>query len=763
MMKKIIILFIVLFSGYMVNAQGDLRTKRSAKGVPLNFQLMQLILTAASAWQTEIVILADYAGESTVYIAFHYSDDGDWGYGWAVDNIVIEDRNEHDFMAVKITPPYVLSGTTVSPKVVIKNTGTSTETSWTVVLTDSASYTSTVAGTQSIATDETYTVIMDDWTPSANSTLTATVTLTGDEDNTDNQITKNVLIFTDYEDLTYAGSAMSKEYGTVNMTAGAFTAIGDYSTDIFPAGEDYDGNYIYRVLNDFTIGIVYPNCEFEALGTLSGVEGAITGIAYDWNNDMWYANLMYTSDGGDTYYGRLCTINMDNFTLTLVGQGSNAVFMRGVDFANDGFLYGPSLMSQQLIKIDPATGENYIVGDIGLNLGYAQDVSFDGVEQKLYSITCSSSEARFGYYGLNTGAFTTVYNYGSNQFSTIVVTKEPLPAYEVIFNVTDGTNPVEGATVTIGEIVLTTDESGEASIYFIDGAYNCSVEKYGYQTASNNFTVNGNTETVNIVLTASLSYTVTFNISNNISAPLNADVAVYYEGSTVYSGTAVNGTISFNDVPSTNYTYDVIYDSYISKIGEPLTVDDGEIVNVVLEENIIVPFNLNVAVTDNSALFSWMVSRSEVEISYYIEPTDYEDISAAYQNFNEGYGVVYDLTNYSYALIHAVDFHHASWDTYGTWNYKIHVINMTDGVSVYTTNTLQTTGNDIWETGISLGDIDGLAGKQVGIFLEALSGTDGDAYPCLSSDNAGIASNSYKELSLTLVRRHLNLKYPYYQ
>ncbi len=44
-----------------------------------------------SGWNTEIVDLIDYAGLNNVRIAFHSSDAGVWGSGWAVDNVAVTD------------------------------------------------------------------------------------------------------------------------------------------------------------------------------------------------------------------------------------------------------------------------------------------------------------------------------------------------------------------------------------------------------------------------------------------------------------------------------------------------------------------------------------------------------------------------------------------------------------------------------------------------------------------------------------------------
>jgi hypothetical protein len=40
-------------------------------------------------WNTELVDLSDYAGNSNVMIGFKYSDGGGWNYGWAIDDLKI--------------------------------------------------------------------------------------------------------------------------------------------------------------------------------------------------------------------------------------------------------------------------------------------------------------------------------------------------------------------------------------------------------------------------------------------------------------------------------------------------------------------------------------------------------------------------------------------------------------------------------------------------------------------------------------------------
>jgi len=108
-----------------------------------------------------------------------------------------------------------------------------------------------------------------------------------------------------------------------------------------------------------------------------------------------------------------------------------------------------------------------------------------------------------------------------------------------------------------------------------------------------------------------------------------------------------------------------------------------------------------------------------------------------YQNYNYGYGVVYDLTTYPDASLNKIDFHHASWGTTGIWQYKIHVVDWNTYTELATLGPLTTTGDDKWENNVTLGNVAGVGGKMIGIMLEPMSNSATDAYPCFSADNVG--------------------------
>ncbi|NTW23874.1 MAG: T9SS type A sorting domain-containing protein, partial [Lentimicrobium sp.] len=107
-----------------------------------------------------------------------------------------------------------------------------------------------------------------------------------------------------------------------------------------------------------------------------------------------------------------------------------------------------------------------------------------------------------------------------------------------------------------------------------------------------------------------------------------------------------------------------------------------------------------------------------------------------FQQYGYGYGVAYDMSAYPDALVNSIDFHHASWGTTGTWNYKIHVYNWDTKTLIGTYGPFQTTGNDTWEMGVELPNVSTGGASIVAILMEPLSNSSTDAYPDMSSDDA---------------------------
>ena len=84
--------------------------------------------------------------------------------------------------------------------------------------------------------------------------------------------------------------------------------------------------------------------------------------------------------------------------------------------------------------------------------------------------------------------------------TAVDITMTIMPTYTVTFNVTDGTNPIEGATVVIFEQMLTTDASGIATIDLADADYYYVVADSAYLDSYSTVTVNGDVASVDVTL-----------------------------------------------------------------------------------------------------------------------------------------------------------------------------------------------------------------------------------------------------------------------
>lgn len=228
-------------------------------------------------------------------------------------------------------------------------------------------------------------------------------------------ITGNIL---KADEEAYCGNTTSGTYNSIALSTGAVTPTGSIGSEPFPMAEEFADGTVYRVYNDLTFYSVNPdNGTATMLGTLSGFSGTPTGLAYDWSNSTMYVMML---DGSNLPH--LCTLNMSTYALTEIGVGTGMII--GIDFALDGYIYGPALDDDNLYKFDPATGASTLIGATGIDLNYGQDVSYDYITNQLYSITCGGSY-QFGTYNLSTGAFTSIADFSDQQIATFVVCNYP--------------------------------------------------------------------------------------------------------------------------------------------------------------------------------------------------------------------------------------------------------------------------------------------------------------------------------------------------
>ncbi len=217
----------------------------------------------------------------------------------------------------------------------------------------------------------------------------------------------------DYD--VYTGNTTGFTYNAVDLTNGALTPTGAIIDNPFPMAEEYDGNTIYRIYSDLSIVEVNPDDGVTtALGTISGVAGTPTGLAYKWDTSTMYVVIL---DAGNAPH--FCTLDLTTFVATEIGVGTGMVI--AMDFASDGYLYTPSIDDDNFYQVDPATGISTLIGPIGYDLNFGQDVTYDYLTDQLFTISCGGAYV-LGTYDLTTGALTQIVDMGGNQHATLVST-----------------------------------------------------------------------------------------------------------------------------------------------------------------------------------------------------------------------------------------------------------------------------------------------------------------------------------------------------
>jgi predicted extracellular nuclease len=166
------------------------------------------------------------------------------------------------------------------------------------------------------------------------------------------------------------------------------------------------------------------------------------------------------------------------------------------------------------------------ISPLEISIADASTEAYEGVFIKLSNVECTNADAGYGMFEVSDGTnsilidddlykFTatqgTRYNIvGLGHYSYSARKVLPRSAsdvevagtkYTVTFTVTDGTNGVEGATITVtGQGDLTTDASGQATMQLPNGDYTFIVLKDGFNTYNGSFTVADADKVVEVTL-----------------------------------------------------------------------------------------------------------------------------------------------------------------------------------------------------------------------------------------------------------------------
>lgn len=99
--------------------------------------LEEIAGTEDEAWDAQTIDLSSLAGEADVLVAFHYYDDGEWLFGWGLDDVVVFSPEGLDAALVSLSIGTNLDAPSVNPiEGTVLNTGldeiTSFDVNWTI-------------------------------------------------------------------------------------------------------------------------------------------------------------------------------------------------------------------------------------------------------------------------------------------------------------------------------------------------------------------------------------------------------------------------------------------------------------------------------------------------------------------------------------------------------------------------------------------------------------------------------------------------------
>ncbi len=177
----------------------------------------------------------------------------------------------------------------------------------------------------------------------------------------------------------------------------------------------------------------------------------------------------------------------------------------------------------------------------------------------------------------------------------VMISANYLPGAFVTFNVTDTDGPVKGALVSILGNEDVTDVNGQITYYLTEGTdLPYTISKFGYEDYSGTVTV---TDQMNVDVDVTMSklpiYSAIFNVKNSELDLINAEVTLYFEGNVYANGLCTDGTITFTEIPTGDYSYDVVYQGYNSDLNHAFTISDNDVTfDIQLTEQVTDPYGL---------------------------------------------------------------------------------------------------------------------------------------------------------------------------
>jgi hypothetical protein len=197
--------------------------------------------------------------------------------------------------------------------------------------------------------------------------------------------------------LPFGGAVPTFAFDISNLQFETFDALAPGNIDVV-ATTDYTywvgGAFVNGDFSKFYVlggsGFVSPDTA-NTLATIDTATGAKTVIGQADSNGFGWNGMAWDSTSGKLYAvsgcgsnSNLVTIDIGTGAATPIGTLSNELCTIAIAVDADGNMYGLDLATDALYAIDKTTGDDALIGSIGFNTNYMQDMAFDPSTGILY-------------------------------------------------------------------------------------------------------------------------------------------------------------------------------------------------------------------------------------------------------------------------------------------------------------------------------------------------------------------------------------------
>lgn len=225
-----------------------------------------------------------------------------------------------------------------------------------------------------------------------------------------------------------------------------------------------------------------------------------------------------------------------------------------------GVLYDSLVGNKRVVTVtvtdgvDPVHGAEVTIGTTTKTTDPKGKVKFTGIEDgsTTISVECEGYEDASKSVTVSRTAFT--FNVELEILNPVTIT------------VTDGTNPLEDATVTIGTVDKTTDDKGVTTWNLEDDTFSVTVAKSGYVTDTSSIEVDDDHTEFTIELSI-VTDTLTIVVTQADDTPIEGATVVIGEDSETTDST---GAATFSDMPYDDYEATISATGFVTKSDEAI-------------------------------------------------------------------------------------------------------------------------------------------------------------------------------------------------